>query len=75
MAALHRRPSMFARPSCRFRGGFVELDAGELYLVPKGLEHKPYAGKEVKLILIGPSGVINAGDDTNERTAKNDVWI
>lgn len=58
-----------------FRDGFVELKAGELYVVPKGVEHKPYAEKEVKLMLIEPAGVINTGDDTNERTAQNDVWI
>ena len=58
-----------------FRDGFVELNAGELYVVPKGVEHKPYAEKEVKLMLIEPSGVINTGDDTNERTAQNDMWI
>lgn len=58
-----------------FRDGFVELNAGELYVVPKGVEHKPYAEKEVKLMLIEPSGVINTGDDNNERTAQNDVWI
>ncbi|WP_240356702.1 cupin domain-containing protein [Pseudomonas sp. 15A4] len=58
-----------------FREGFVELNAGELYVVPKGVEHKPYAEKEVKLMLIEPSGVINTGSDTNERTAQNDVWI
>jgi mannose-6-phosphate isomerase-like protein (cupin superfamily) len=39
------------------------------------VEHKPYAEKEVKLMLIEPTGVINTGDDTNERTAQNDVWI
>ena len=58
-----------------FRDGFVELNAGELYVVPKGVEHKPFAAQEVKLMLIEPSGVINTGDDTNERTAQNDVWI
>lgn len=58
-----------------FRDGFVELNAGELYVVPKGVEHKPFAEKEVKLMLIEPFGVINTGDDTNERTAQNDVWI
>jgi mannose-6-phosphate isomerase-like protein (cupin superfamily) len=58
-----------------FRDGFVLLNAGELYVVPKGVEHKPFAEKEVKLMLIEPAGVINTGDDTNERTAQNDVWI
>jgi mannose-6-phosphate isomerase-like protein (cupin superfamily) len=58
-----------------FRDGSVLLNAGELYVVPKGVEHKPYAESEVKLMLIEPSGVLNTGDDTNERTAQNDVWI
>jgi mannose-6-phosphate isomerase-like protein (cupin superfamily) len=58
-----------------FRDGFVELNAGELYVVPKGVEHKPSAAQEVKLMLIEPSGVINTGSDTNDRTALNDVWI
>ena len=58
-----------------FRDCFVELNAGELYVVPKGVEHKPYAEKEVKLMLIEPVGVVNTGDDTNDRTAQNDVWI
>lgn len=58
-----------------FLDGFVELKAGELYVVPKGVEHKPYAEKEVKLMLIEPVGVLNTGEDTNERTAQNDIWI
>ena len=58
-----------------FREGFVELKAGEMYVVAKGVEHKPYAANEVKLMLIEPSGVLNTGDETNERTAQNDVWI
>jgi hypothetical protein len=53
----------------------LSLDAGELYVVPKGVEHKPSAEQEVKLMLIEPVGVINTGNDTNARTAQNDVWI
>ena len=44
-------------------------------LSPKGVEHKPYAEHEVKLMLIEPRGVKNTGDSTSERTAPNDVWI
>ncbi len=58
-----------------FRDGFVVLNAGELYVVPKGVEHKPYAEKEVKVMLIEPTGVINTGDETSELTAQNNVWI
>jgi len=58
-----------------FRNGAVTLRAGEMFVVPKGVEHKPYAEEEVKLLLIEPRGVLNTGDKGGERTAQNDVWI
>ena len=58
-----------------FRDGAVTLGPGELYVVPKGVEHKPFAEREVKLMLIEPRGVKNTGEETSERTAPNDVWI
>lgn len=58
-----------------FRDGSVTLGPGELYVVPKGVEHKPYAAKEVQLMLIEPRGVLNTGEAGGERTAQNDVWI
>lgn len=58
-----------------FRDGHVLLGTGELYVVPKGVEHKPYAEHEVKLLLIEPRGVLNTGHEGGERTAQNDVWI
>jgi mannose-6-phosphate isomerase-like protein (cupin superfamily) len=58
-----------------FRDGAVEIGAGEMFVVPKGVEHKPYAKGEVKLLLIEPRGVLNTGDQGGERTARNDVWI
>ncbi|HUA97390.1 MAG TPA: cupin domain-containing protein [Terracidiphilus sp.] len=58
-----------------FRDGAVEIGAGEMFVVPKGVEHKPCAEHEVKLMLIEPRGTLNTGDQVNERTAQNDVWI
>jgi len=59
-----------------FRDGSVNIAAGEMFVVPKGVEHKPYARDEVKLLLIEPRGVLNTGDEeTSERTAANGVWI
>lgn len=58
-----------------FRDGEVTVGAGEMYVVKKGVEHKPSAAQETKLLLIEPKGVLNTGDETNERTALNDVWI
>jgi mannose-6-phosphate isomerase-like protein (cupin superfamily) len=58
-----------------FRDGAVRLGPGELFVVPRGIEHKPYAEKEVKLLLIEPRGILNTGHAGGERTAANDVWI
>lgn len=59
-----------------FRDGAVHLKAGEMFVVPKGKEHKPFAEREAKILLIEPRGVVNTGDGQPEaRTAKNDVWI
>lgn len=58
-----------------FRDGHVTLDSGELFVVPKGVEHKPSAEHEVLVMLIEPRGVLNTGEEGGERTAKNDVWI
>jgi mannose-6-phosphate isomerase-like protein (cupin superfamily) len=58
-----------------FHDGAVTLRPGELYVVPKGVEHKPYAAKEVKLLLIEPRGILNTGHAGGERTAQNDVWV
>ncbi len=58
-----------------FRDGAVHIRAGEMFVVPKGVEHKPYAEKEVKMLLIEPRGILNTGDEGGERTAQNDVWI
>jgi mannose-6-phosphate isomerase-like protein (cupin superfamily) len=58
-----------------FRDGAVRIAAGEMFVVPKGVEHKPFAEHEVKLLLIEPRGVANTGHEGGERTAASDVWI
>ncbi|MGH8597293.1 MAG: cupin domain-containing protein, partial [Gammaproteobacteria bacterium] len=55
-----------------FRDSAVHVSAGEMFVVPKGVEHKPYAHDEVKLLLIEPRGVLNTGHEGGERTAKPD---
>ncbi|GGD49064.1 cupin domain-containing protein [Lacimicrobium alkaliphilum] len=57
-----------------FRDGFVNLAEGEMYVVPKGIEHKPCAEKEAKILIIEPRGVVNTGDQTGSRTAQ-EAWI
>ena len=56
--------------------GSIVLRVGQMAVVPKGVEHKPSAHDEVKLLLIEPRGVVNTGDGaTSERTVVNDQWI
>ncbi|HEU4721726.1 MAG TPA: cupin domain-containing protein [Gemmatimonadaceae bacterium] len=44
------------------RDGSVTLRAGDLFVVPRGVEHRPVAKEEVHLLLIEPSGTPNTGD-------------
>ena len=60
----------------QFRDDSVVLGPGEMYVVPKGVEHKPVAVEEVSMILVEPKGVLNTGDaGVTELTAENDRWI
>ena len=54
------------RLEIELRGGSVTLGPGELFIVPKGVEHRPVAAEEVHLLLIEPTGTPNTG---NEATA------
>ncbi len=58
-----------------FRDGKVTLSQGEMFVVPKGIEHKPCAISECKLMLVEPFGTINTGDTGGELTAEDGVWI
>ncbi|MCT9071231.1 cupin domain-containing protein [Cupriavidus gilardii] len=57
------------------RDGAIVLRAGQMAVVPKGVEHKPFAAKEVKLLLIEPRGVRNTSEEGGERTVQNDIWV
>lgn len=57
------------------RDGSVQLTAGDLYVVPRGVEHKPVADEEVHVLLVEPRGVRNTGDAGGDLTAANDRWI
>ena len=58
-----------------FRDKAVPLVAGEMYVVPKGVEHRPIAPKECCVMLVEPRGVVNTGDVGGAYTAPNDVWV
>ena len=63
------------RMRIEFRDGTLELGAGEMFVVPNGVEHKPIAEQECHVMLVEPRGVVNTGDAGGALTAQNDVWI
>ena len=58
-----------------FESETMELKTGELCVVPKGVQHRPYAKEECRIMLIEPRGVVNTGDAESELRASNGVWI
>lgn len=58
-----------------FRDGEVTLESGEMFVILKGVEHKPVAENECKIMIVEPKGVINTGDSESDLTAQNDVWV
>ena len=58
-----------------FRDKKIRLNKGELYIVPKGIEHKPYAENECHIMLIEPKGIINTGEKSTKLTSENDIWV
>ena len=59
----------------KFRDKDVKLKKGEMFVVPKGVEHKPCAKRECKILVVEPRGVINTGDVKNKLTINEDRWI
>ena len=53
-----------------FRDRIVEIEPGEMIVVPKGVEHKPVAVEEVHVMLFEPASTLNTGNIENERTRK-----
>ena len=53
----------------------VTLHPGDVFVVPRGVQHRPVADEECQVMLIEPIGVINTGDAESDRTAPNDDWV
>lgn len=53
----------------------VTLDEGDVFVVPKGMRHKPVAEQDCWILLVEPSETINTGDVISSRTAPLDRWI
>jgi mannose-6-phosphate isomerase-like protein (cupin superfamily) len=59
----------------KLRDRIVKLSKGEMFVVRKGVDHKPCAEKECKILVIEPRGVINTGNAGGKLTMTEDVWI
>ena len=60
------------RLTIQLRDGDVTLGAGQLFVVPRGVEHCPIADGDVAVMLIEPAGVVNTGSAGGELTATYD---
>jgi mannose-6-phosphate isomerase-like protein (cupin superfamily) len=54
--------------SIHLRDRVIELDEGEFYIVPRGVEHKPTASSETHVLLLEPSSTLNTGNVRDART-------
>ena len=61
--------------SIEFEKETIELNEGEMIVVPMGTKHKPYSKEESCIMLVELSGVSNTGDKIDKLTAPNDQWI
>ncbi len=52
------------------RDGDVELGPNDVFVVPKGVEHRPRADEEALVVLVEPKGTVNTGDQPGERTSE-----
>lgn len=62
------------RLKLELRDGEVWLEPGQLYVIPRGVEHRPVAPEEVELVLIEPAGTRNTGDRHTRRTVEAE-WL
>ena len=58
-----------------FEDKIILLEEGEMFVVPRGVKHKPYSEEECKIMIVEPKGVVNTGKEGGDMTADNDVWI
>lgn len=53
----------------------IEMKTGDLFVVPRGVEHRPFAESRCEVLLIERRGVVNTGDADSDLRAENDVWL
>ena len=58
-----------------FRDGNVSIAAGEMFVIPRAVEHKTSATAECRAMLVERAGTVNTGEVVSEQTAASDAWI
>ena len=58
-----------------FRDRSVELNEGQMIVVPRGVEHRPVAEQECSVLLFEPAGVVNTGDGEKTERSTTGTWI
>ena len=57
------------------RDSVIPIKTGEMYVIPKGVEHKPVAESECSILLVEPAGTLNTGDAGGDHTVENPEWV
>lgn len=57
------------------RDSHVDLEPGEMIVVPRGTDHRPVAADEVHVLLFEPAGTLNTGDAEDSRTVERPEWL
>ena len=57
--------------SLHLRDRIIELDPGEFFIVPRGVEHKPVAEVETHIMMMEPASTLNTGNVRNDRTVES----
>jgi mannose-6-phosphate isomerase-like protein (cupin superfamily) len=57
------------------RDRVVEIEPGEFLIVPRGVEHRPVAPREVEVLLFEPEGTVNTGDADDARRVEDPEWL
>jgi mannose-6-phosphate isomerase-like protein (cupin superfamily) len=58
-----------------FRDRVIDIGPGEFLIVPRGVEHRPAAVEEVRVLLFEPVGTLNTGDADDARTVQDPEWL
>ena len=58
-----------------FDSEIIEINEGEMIVVPKGVDHKPTSDEECQIMLVELKGILNTGNVKGDLTAPNDEWI